>query len=146
MGKSEDGVLGLMRAIDASVRRRQERFLAGNFGLTLPQYQLLLEAVESPETNLGALAERMGCSRGNLTGIADRLERGGWICRDRSTDDRRVVHVHVTEKGQRVGAISAAMAEEMQRWIAVPNEETAVLVGLLRRGISHLSQRLGKPA
>ena len=38
-----------------------------------------------------ALARRAGLHPATMTGIIDRLERGGWAARDRSTSDRRAV-------------------------------------------------------
>lgn len=38
-----------------------------------------------------ALARRAGLHPATMTGIIDRLERGGWVARDRDTSDRRAV-------------------------------------------------------
>jgi len=38
-----------------------------------------------------ALARRAGLHPATMTGIIDRLERGGWVARDRGTSDRRAV-------------------------------------------------------
>lgn len=43
----------------------------------------------------GALARRTGLHPATLTGILDRLERGGWVARDRDPADRRGVLVRV---------------------------------------------------
>ena len=40
-----------------------------------------------------ALARRAGLHPATMTGIIDRLERGGWVTRDRGTSDRRAVHI-----------------------------------------------------
>jgi DNA-binding MarR family transcriptional regulator len=40
-----------------------------------------------------ALARRAGLHPATLTGVLDRLERGGWIARERDPDDRRAVVV-----------------------------------------------------
>jgi DNA-binding MarR family transcriptional regulator len=40
-----------------------------------------------------ALARRAGLHPATMTGILDRLERGGWIARDRDPSDRRAVVV-----------------------------------------------------
>lgn len=42
-----------------------------------------------------ALARQAGLHPATLTGILDRLERGGWIARDRDTADRRSVSIRV---------------------------------------------------
>ena len=38
-----------------------------------------------------ALARRAGLHPATMTGVIDRLERGGWVARDRGTADRRAV-------------------------------------------------------
>ncbi|MEU4411056.1 MarR family transcriptional regulator [Streptosporangium sp. NPDC023963] len=40
-----------------------------------------------------ALARRTGLHPATMTGILDRLERGGWISRDRDPSDRRAVQI-----------------------------------------------------
>jgi DNA-binding MarR family transcriptional regulator len=44
-----------------------------------------------------ALARRAGLHPATLTGILDRLEKGGWIRRERDPDDRRAVMLHDTK-------------------------------------------------
>jgi DNA-binding MarR family transcriptional regulator len=41
----------------------------------------------------GTLARRAGLHPATMTGILDRLERGGWVVRERDPDDRRAVRV-----------------------------------------------------
>jgi DNA-binding MarR family transcriptional regulator len=41
----------------------------------------------------GALARRAGVHPATMTGILDRLERAGWVVRERDPDDRRGVRV-----------------------------------------------------
>jgi DNA-binding MarR family transcriptional regulator len=41
----------------------------------------------------GVLARRAGLHPATMTGILDRLERGGWVVRERDAADRRAVHV-----------------------------------------------------
>jgi DNA-binding MarR family transcriptional regulator len=43
----------------------------------------------------GALAQRAALHPATMTGILDRLERGGWIARERDPSDRRAVVVRV---------------------------------------------------
>jgi DNA-binding MarR family transcriptional regulator len=48
-----------------------------------------------------ALARRIGVHLATMTGILDRLERGGWITRDRVETDRRAVLVRGVPDKQR---------------------------------------------
>ena len=44
-----------------------------------------------------ALARRAGIHPATMTGILDRLERGGWIVRDRGQADRRSVTIQIVK-------------------------------------------------
>jgi DNA-binding MarR family transcriptional regulator len=48
-----------------------------------------------------ALARRSGVHLATMTGILDRLERGGWILRERDENDRRAVFVRAVPDKQR---------------------------------------------
>jgi DNA-binding MarR family transcriptional regulator len=50
-----------------------------------------------------ALARRAGLHPATMTGILDRLERGGWVVRDRDTADRRAVMIRA--RRERTGEI-----------------------------------------
>lgn len=74
-------------------------FEATDAPLTAPQIYVLHTASQQ-HPSMNDLAEAMNCTRSNLTGITDRLEAGGFITRDRSPEDRRIILVRLTEKGE----------------------------------------------
>lgn len=129
-----DNLLPLMQTIADLVEKRCHRFLSRRYSLTMPQYMLLLAAMYGDATTLGGLADELNCSRGNLTGVADRLERDGWLVRERSTEDRRVVNIRLTEKGAKVWEIKQELAKELadiaKIWSA---EERLALLKALER-------------
>lgn len=130
----EVNLLGLLQDINTLVEKRCHRFLVRRFGLTMPQYRLLMAAAEGKAETLGALADDLSCSRGNLTGVVDRLERDGWVTRDRDRDDRRVVRCFLTQKGQGIGDIHRALMEEVNSMAKVwTTEEQQLLHSLLTR-------------
>jgi len=84
-----------------------------------------------------ALARRAGLHPATVTGILDRLERGGWVVRDRDPDgpDRRAVEVRVLR--ERAGELlrlysgmSTALDEVCAGYTAA---ELDLLAGFLRR-------------
>ncbi|MBV1854837.1 MarR family transcriptional regulator [Catellatospora tritici] len=57
-----------------------------------------------------ALARQAGLHPATLTGILDRLERAGWIVRDRHPTDRRAVTLRaVTDRGAEIFGLYAGM-------------------------------------
>jgi len=131
---SPENILPIMQTISDLVEKRCHRFLSRKYGLTMPQYQLLLAAMYGDATTLGSLADELNCSRGNLTGVADRLERDGWLVRERSTEDRRVVNIRLTDKGTKVWEIKGEVAKEMAEIAKIwsPDERTIMLRSLER--------------
>lgn len=108
-----EGVLPLIQLISTLIEKRCDKFLNAKYGLTTPQFQLLLAAGQGSDITLGGLSDQLNCSRGNVTGIVDRLERDQWLKRERSTDDRRVITVRLTEKGESVAAIQQELESEL---------------------------------
>src|SRR4051812_24051473 len=82
--------------------RRLTKGMASQFGLTGPQLTVikLLETFEN--LSLSSLSERIRAQNSTVTGIIDRMEREGLVRRERSTSDRRVVHIRLSDKGQKL--------------------------------------------
>ncbi|MGB6309404.1 MAG: MarR family transcriptional regulator [Steroidobacteraceae bacterium] len=81
-------------------------------GLTPLQYQLLLQIKSYPERNratIGALAERLQAKHHGVVALATRCEKLGLIARQTSKDDRRVVYLILSAKGDRA-------LEHLARW------------------------------
>lgn len=61
-----------------------------------------------------ALAKRAGLHPATMTGIVDRLERGGWVARDRDPSDRRGVVVRpLRERSGELFALYSTMNSSM---------------------------------
>nr|WP_225937051.1 MarR family transcriptional regulator [Myxococcus sp. RHSTA-1-4] len=67
---------------------------------TPPQVHALLWLGQDGALTMGDLARRLGVTEKTVTGVVDRLEREGYLMRERSASDRRVVHCRLTPEGQ----------------------------------------------
>ena len=79
------------------------RFFRDTFGdrnISLPQYTLLAVLDEKGECTMGGLADALGITLGAVTGLLDRMIHIGYVERERSTDDRRIVKARLTAKGR----------------------------------------------
>ncbi|MFD7160768.1 MarR family transcriptional regulator [Kribbella sp. NPDC059898] len=83
----------------------------------------------------GALARQAGLHPATLTGILDRLERGGWIARDRARADRRSVTIRVLpDRSTEVIRLYQPMIGAMDDVLADYNEdELTVIADFLKR-------------
>lgn len=68
-------------------------------GFSLPQARLLL-LLKSGRLSMTEIAKKMGYSTAASTGSVDKSERDGLVIRAHSTDDRRAIHVALTEAGR----------------------------------------------
>jgi DNA-binding MarR family transcriptional regulator len=84
-----------------------------------------------------ALARRAGLHPATMTGVLDRLERGGWITRDRDPDatDRRAVTIRLRrERGAEVLGLYSGMNTSLEQICAgYTDAELQLLAGFLRR-------------
>lgn len=82
--------------------RRLTKGMAQEFGLTGPQLTVIKLLESFDNLSLSSLSERIRAQNSTVTGIIDRMEREGLVRRERSTVDRRVVHIKLSEKGQKL--------------------------------------------
>jgi DNA-binding MarR family transcriptional regulator len=86
---------GLVRAVG---REFEERLRV--LGLTTPQAGVLKRLEPGGEgLAIVALAQDLDCHSSNLTGLLDRLESRGLVCREPHPADRRVKVVRLTSEG-----------------------------------------------
>jgi DNA-binding MarR family transcriptional regulator len=99
-------------------------------GLELGQYQLMLTIKGIPEgvrPRIRELANRLQIQHHSTVELINRLERGGYVRRERAQDDRREVLLALTPKGERVlGELALHHHDELRS--AAPS-----LVASLRR-------------
>jgi DNA-binding MarR family transcriptional regulator len=108
--------------------RGRDRNRRGDEGLSHHQVRALFSlAAEDGEMTAGCLAKHADLSPASMTAMLDQLEREGYVIRRRSEEDRRQVHVRLTERGRE------KMAEKRSAWIDkwqaalgdLPDEELA---------------------
>lgn len=90
--------IALARAYTTFAREVSVR--VADYGLTTPQFGVLEALHHLGPLPLGALAEKLLVTGGNVTYVMDRLEEQGLVARERSDDDRRVVNACLTDKGR----------------------------------------------
>jgi DNA-binding MarR family transcriptional regulator len=83
----------------------------------------------------GALARQAGLHPATMTGILDRLERAGWVARERDPADRRAVTVRaLPDRGKEVYQLFAGMNSALDSICADYDEQQLrLLVDFLRK-------------
>lgn len=117
-----DSVGYLMRRILGAVATAVEQELEPT-GLTHAQWIPLFKLAVQPGATVAELARLCELDAGAMTRLLDRLEAKGLCQRERSSEDRRVVRLALTEQGR-------AVAEQIP--VALSNVQNAYLAGFSR--------------
>lgn len=133
---AQDSVGYLMRRVMQSIAQLADERLVPH-GLTHGQWMplfLLLKNKDAPAT-VATLARDLNVDPGAATRMLDRLEKKAFISRCRSTEDRRVVHVSLTEEGRRVaGEVPKVLSQVLNdHLVGFSHDEWQTLLVLLRR-------------
>ena len=98
-----------MTACHAAICAALERELGERHGLGVSDFEVLDRLVESPKRKCRAqeLAESVHLSQSALSRLVDRLERSALVERCACDNDRRGIHVVLTEAGERRHAEAA---------------------------------------
>ena len=70
-----------------------------------------------------------GLTTGAITKIVDRLEKAGFVKRERSQEDRRQVIIHpIAERAQEMGAVFSSLSQSMSIVTSRYSEEERLLI------------------
>lgn len=134
-GYSPDESVGyLMRRIITAVGQEVDRQLEPA-GLTNAQWVPLLKIHSGTATTVAELARECQLDAGSMTRMLDRLEAKGMLRRVRTSRDRRIVNLELTEEGRKVASDIPALLCRVQNahLEGFSVEEWQLLTGMLRR-------------
>jgi MarR family transcriptional regulator, organic hydroperoxide resistance regulator len=109
-------------------------------GLSVPQFDLLSTLTEREGISQSDLAERLYVTKGNVSGLVDRLVEAGLVERRAIAGDRRSYALHLTDEGRRmarlgievqIGFVNASLGQ-------LPHDELM----LLEHGMLALRERV----
>jgi DNA-binding MarR family transcriptional regulator len=75
-------------------------FLKEGVKVTLPQATVLFLLQEKDGRMLSEIGQVIGVDNSAVTGLADRMEKAGYVTREPNPGDRRVWHLRLTPKGR----------------------------------------------
>ncbi|TDL66146.1 MarR family transcriptional regulator [Rhodococcus qingshengii] len=85
------------------------------FGLTYPQYLVLLALWEKDGVTVKELGEKLNLGTGTLTPMVSRMEANNWLRKERSKADERKVFIYLEEKARAEKlTITSKVAEVIQ--------------------------------
>lgn len=92
-------ILRALRRITRSIALHSRQLAAGS-NITSPQLVCLRTVIEKGPLTATMISREMHVSPSTVVGVLDRLEDKGFVVRERSREDRRIVYVSATEAGK----------------------------------------------
>lgn len=135
LSTNEKVLMGIVRLAEKFKRVHSAVFR--NYGLSFPQYNVLrvLEASLGGKNKIGDVSRIMLVPVANLTGIAKRLEKEGFIIKKSDPADDRVTILEITAKGKKnLKRIGNEKDEWLERMLGDLSEiEKLELLDLVKR-------------
>ncbi|MBW1723613.1 MAG: MarR family transcriptional regulator [Deltaproteobacteria bacterium] len=135
LSTNEKVLMAIVRA--AEIFKRVHSGVFRNFGLSFPQYNILrvLEASDRGRNRITNVGRIMLVPGANMTGIAKRMEKKGFIVRKSDPADERVTLLEITPKGRKA---LKEIEKEKDDWLelmlkGLSSEEKGVLLELVKR-------------
>ncbi|MEN6497598.1 MAG: MarR family transcriptional regulator [Thermoguttaceae bacterium] len=136
----QEAILNVLRTNDQYQLRFSRLFRP--FGLTPSQYNILrILRGEGAPLPILEIANRTITVVPGITGLIDRLEKEGFVTRERCAKDRRVIYVALTDKGRStLSALDEPLEELHQKLIGhLSKAELKELIRLLEKAREPLS-------
>lgn len=117
--------------------------IAEHVGLSATEHKTLDLLSREGSMSAGQLAELSGLTTGAVTGLVDRLEKAGFVKRERDPKDRRkvVINPQVDKMEQEIGPLFGAMSQRMEQLMAGYNDqELAIIHDFLTQSIVVLKE------
>jgi DNA-binding MarR family transcriptional regulator len=130
----EDLYILIQRKVSAKWHKRMDPLVSGSQALILR----ILD-VNGPQ-KVSAIASRLDITPGAVTSLCDKLIACGYANRKRDTEDRRVVHLEITDQGREILLMYKA---EMKRAVeelfhGVSEEDVSHLVRIYKQVLKNI--------
>ncbi|MFD2654512.1 MarR family winged helix-turn-helix transcriptional regulator [Gracilibacillus thailandensis] len=104
MGKEAEQIADIERELRflSGIIKQKGREILNNYPITTPQFIALQFLLEQGDLTLGELSKKINLAFSTTTDLVDRMEKNDIVERVKDTKDRRVVRIHLLEKGRKI--------------------------------------------
>lgn len=126
-------------ACSKEVVRRYKPFL-DEIDLTYTQYIAMMVMWENESISVKELGDRLYLDSGTLTPVLKSLEKKGYVSRNRSKEDERVLIVSITDLGLKLKEQAVDIPGKIGSCVSLPAEDAKKLYELLYKVLGLMSQ------
>ena len=109
-------------------------------GLTYTQYIVMMVLWEKEKVSSRELAECLHLDYGTLTPVLKRLSQAGYLQRERSGADERLLELTLTESGRQLRDKAVSIPPAVAACMGLTAEEFATLYTLAYKALRHMEQ------
>lgn len=124
-------------ACSKEIIRRYRPYL-DELDLTYTQYITLMVLWENKTMNVKELGDKLYLDSGTLTPVLKSLQKKGYVSRERSKDDERVLIVSITQEGLELRDKAIEIPNRMGECIHLEMHEKIQLTIILRKILSQM--------
>ncbi|MDM5249650.1 MULTISPECIES: MarR family transcriptional regulator [unclassified Lysinibacillus] len=126
----------------AAIVKQKGREIVSQYMITPPQFVALQWLEELGDITIGDLSNRLYLAFSTTTDLVDRMEKNELVKRVRDENDRRVVVVHLLEKGERIiqEVIEKRQQYLQEKLVGFNEQEVAQLSSYLEKLHVHMKQ------
>lgn len=118
---------------------RQYRKPLEEFGLTYTQYLVMMVLWEFGGMTEGEIGKRIHLDSGTLAPLLKRLEKQGYINRERPDNNERKLFISLTETGKSMEKEALKIPQAMNGCIQLEEDELFMLKSLLDKALGRMS-------
>lgn len=130
--KLENQLCFPLYAASKEIVRRYKPFL-DKLDMTYTQYITMMVMWEHKKLTVKELGQYLYLDSGTLTPLLKTMEKKGWVERNRSKEDERVLHVSITDAGQALREKALCIPEQMASCVCLNQKDAAMLYQLLNK-------------
>ncbi|CQR48064.1 putative HTH-type transcriptional regulator YusO [Paraliobacillus sp. PM-2] len=86
----------------SGIIKQKGREILNNYPITTPQFIALQWLLEDGDLTIGELSNKINLAFSTTTDLVDRMEKNLLVERKKDTKDRRVVRIHLLDKGKQI--------------------------------------------
>ncbi|MCT6925847.1 MarR family transcriptional regulator [Metasolibacillus sp.] len=132
MPKHLDNQLCFLLYVTSKEIIRQYTLLLKPYDLTYTGYITLLALGENEQITVKELGQRLFLDSGTLTPLLKKLEAKGYICRERSKQDERLMKIYLTEEGRHVRRELPAVSHQVMKQSNISEQQFIQLKNVLQ--------------
>ena len=102
-------------------------------GLTYTQYIAMMIMWEHKSISVRDMGKLLFLDSGTLTPMLKKMEKAGWIRRNRLENDERIVIITITEKGEKLHDQAVEIPAKMASCVTLAQDEAMQLYTLLHK-------------